>query len=377
VTVEDITEHRFVNGSFNQDKYTVTVEYQAYTTTKNEGPNTVRQSPQFRLGKAYSFAGDRNNALKLTSVDVGLIDSNKRNLWLVSCTYETPDPGEDNDPNNPGGKKPPGDKNRPPKTVNPEIMEPPRLAVGFATYSKPMTRAKYLQVEQKQPKVKEPSYLYNKTLGGPGGNEYTGPVCNSLGIPVVPQPEREVMYPVFRLEGYLSIKVINEKKAWLFGVPAKINADPYVIKSPKTAKGEQFRMSCPPRTLRIENVQIGDIEAFHKHSLIRVSYEMAYNPEEWIHREFDESIAIKPSPDTYNDRVAANLNPELELMRDERGTPLPQPVPLDGKGEINRSLVSARGSAIKSTTPLSYFLTFLEDEDSLFLFNALPKLWED
>ena len=134
-------------------------------------------------------------------------------------------------------------------------------------------------------------------------------------------------------------------------------------------------MNCEPYTLRVENIQIGDMTNLMPLDMVRVSYEFAFKDDYWFHREFDESIAIRPDPDTYNDRVSAGLNPELEIMRDERGTALPNPVPLDGKGEINRTLVTKGGKAEASTYPLSYFLTFLPDEKDPFIFQLLPKLW--
>jgi len=376
VAVTEVIEHRFVGGNFTRETYSVEVEYQATTDQKNDGPDVVRRHSTFRLGKSYSFAGDRNAALILKTVSVALLSEGVRTKWLVSCSFESPDPSEAGEPGQGGGGGgDPGNKDQPPNDGSPTLMDPPRLSIGFVTKSEPMMRAKYQWVEEYDFNGFR-RFLYVNQLGGPGGGPYVGPVCNSVSIPKVPQPEREVAYPIFKLEGWITIDELNAKKKQLMEAKGKLNALPYRVQSPPTAKKKRFSMDCPAYSLRVENVQIGDMTDFMPLDWVRISYEFAYNERLWFHREFDESIAIRPDPDTYNDRVAAGLNPELEIMRDERGTALPSPVPLDGKGEINRTLVSKGGKAEASTNPLSYFLAFLPDEKDLIILQTLPTLWK-
>ena len=374
MAVIEVIEHRYVGGNFTRDTYSVEVEYQATTDAKNDGPDIVRRHPMFRLGKSYTFAGDRNASMILKTVSVALLSEGVRTKWLVSCTFESPEPQEGGEPGSGTGGGDSGNSDQPPNDGDPTLLDPPRLSIGFATKSHPMMRAKYKWVEELDFNGNV-NYKYVNTLGGPGGGPYVGPVCNSVSIPKVPQPEREIAYPIFKLEGWLSLDEVNEKKKVLFAAKGKLNSLHYKIESPPTAKKKKFSMNCEPYTLRVENIQIGDMTDSMPLDMVRVSYEFAFKDDHWFHREFDESIAIRPDPDTYNDRVSAGLNPELEIMRDERGTALPNPVPLDGKGEINRTLVTKGGKAEASTFPLSYFLTFLPDEKDPFIFQLLPKLW--
>lgn len=374
MAVTEVVEKRHVGGDFGQERFSVEVEYQATTDNKDDGPDVVRRHPIFRLGRGYTFGNDRNPSATLKNVSPVLLSDGGRTTWIVRCTFETTEPGESGEPGqddiNRGSDS---SEDEPPFTDLIE-MDPPRLSIGFITKSEPMLRAKYLWVETYDFNgFRQLEYLDN--LGGPGGGPYVGPVCNSVSIPKVPQPERELQYPVFKMEGYLRLGLIEFYEEELLNAKGKLNRGIYTLKSPKTKLGSSFEKVCGARTLRVENIQIGDIIQGNETNQVKVSYEFAFNDKQWLHREFDESIAIRPDPDTFNDRVAAGLNPELEIMRDERGTALPNPVPLDGKGEINRTLVTKGGKASASTTPISYFLTFLPDEDDEIDFSKLPKLW--
>ena len=143
MAVIEVIEHRYVGGNFTRDTYSVEVEYQATTDAKNDGPDIVRRHPMFRLGKSYTFAGDRNASMILKTVSVALLSEGVRTKWLVSCTFESPEPQEGGEPGSGTGGGDSGNSDQPPNDGDPTLLDPPRLSIGFATKSHPMMRAKY------------------------------------------------------------------------------------------------------------------------------------------------------------------------------------------------------------------------------------------
>ena len=78
--------------------------------------------------------------------------------------------------------------------------------------------------------------------------------------------------------------------------------------------------------------------------------------------DLDEGFSIFGSDTSFNDRVN-NRNPETEILRDERGAPLQNPVLLNGLGEVLPKGTSVTDARNKTTVFYNEFIDHKAEAD--------------
>lgn len=366
MAITNIKEGAFLGGNFDREKYACTVEYQVYTDSHLDGPDTIRRNSFFRLGKRYSFGNDRNPSATLKSVSV---KSNRRfknssndsgGLWRVECSFDTEiTPGDNTEGsgggNNSGGDDPPegGDDGG-------DVRDAYYVQVLYQTKREIINRARWLQTWE-QPDVGKAKPTANSFSRYHGG-KYIGPVCSSAFVPKVPAPEREVAYPVIRLggtivKGFLSDKGVFEQIA---SMPGKINNADFTVEGPPDGM-DTFRKTFPKHVLKIGNVSIGKLEQFGD-LLVSCEVELIVDYDKHTIMDLDEGFSVLGQDTSFNDRVN-NRNPETEILRDERGAPLQNPVLLNGLGEVLPKGTSVTDARNKTTVFYNEFIDHKAEAD--------------
>ena len=334
MAITEIKESAFLSGNFERDTYSYLVEYQVYTDSHLDGPDTIRRDAFFRLGKKYSFGNDQNPSATLKSVNVKTgrrfknTESATGGFWRVECSFDTKiAPGEK--PEDGGGGSGGDDPPDVPDDDDDERI-PRYVQIVYQTKREIINRAKWLKT-WKQPLVGkarvETTNSFNKYHGG----KYIGPVCSSAFVPKVPAPEREIAYPVIRLGGSIGKAFLRFEFDQVASMPGKINNKEFDIRGP--ADGfETFLYNFPKHTLKISNVSIGKLDPI-KGLFVPVEVEIIVDMNKHTIMDLDEGFSIFASDGSFNDRIN-NKNPETEILRDERGAPLQNPVLLNGLGEV-------------------------------------------
>lgn len=336
MAITEIKESAFLSGDFERDTYSYSVEYQVYTDSHLDGPDTIRRDAFFRLGKKYSFGNDRNPSATLKSVNVKTgrrfknTESATGGFWRVECLFDTKiAPGER--PEDGGGGS--GRDDPPDMPDFPETKPLPKyIQIVYQTKREIINRARWLNTWKQSPLGKprvETTNSFNRYHGG----KYIGPVCSSAFVPKVPAPEREVGYPVIRLGGGIWKGFVWQEFDQIASMPGKINDDDFTIEGPfEDHLPDRFRYEFPKHTLKISNVSIGKLDPDGPWT-VPAEVEIVVDMNRHTIMDLDEGFSIFASDTSFNDRVN-NKNPETEILRDERGAPLQNPVLLNGLGEV-------------------------------------------
>lgn len=338
MAITNIKEGAFLGGNFDREKYACTVEYQVHTDSHLDGPDTIRRNSFFRLGKRYSFGNDRNPSATLKSVSV---KSNRRfknsssdsgGLWRVECSFDTEVTPGDNTEGSGGGSSG-GDDPPEVDTGDGSTFETPFLEIIYQTRREIINRARWIRTVKVFPdnsEALEPSNSFNSYHGG----SFVGPICSSAFVPKVPAHEKEIGFPVIRLGGNLSFREVNEHFESLAAMVGKINADEFTIQGPPAGKN-RFTKKFTKHSLLISNVSVGKMEKDSEFELVQTQIEFVVDYGLHVIKDLDEGFARLADVLSFNDRVN-NANPETEILRDERGAPLQNPVLLNAKGDLLR-----------------------------------------
>ena len=359
MAIYDIKESRFVSGNFSGSKYKMTVEYDVYTNSILDGPDTIRRDDTFRLGKEYSFGKDYNPKAFLVSVSVANqrkvnsgTEGSPNSYWKVQCEFETAGTigggGGDGGGGDGGGDDSPSeDEPEEGEDIKSGFQEP-YVEILFKGTSEVIERAKWIRtitVDQNLGTENlEPNNSFNKYHAG----KFIGPVCSSAFVPKVPAPERTVVRPIIRLSGNVTagemLRWINEMSA----LTGCTNTEPYTIVGPRLDDplADQFRKPFDPFTLKIVNISVGKYKRNFNMDLTQVVIEFEVDYDLHYIWDLDQGYARLSDVGTFNTR-AFNKNPEVELLRDERGSPLQEPVLLDGLGEVLRKSKATNGNKDK------------------------------
>lgn len=367
MAITNIKEGAFLGGNFDSKKYAVTVEFQVFTDSHLDGPDTIRRNSFFRLGKTYSFGNDRNPSARLKSVNV---KSNRRLkfsssetvcLWRVECSFDTETvtmlpPEEGGEPtSNPGGDDPPegGDDGG-------DVRDAYYVQILYQTKREIINRARWLQTWE-QPDVGKAKPTANSFSRYHGG-KYIGPVCSSAFVPKVPAPEREVAYPVIRLGGTILKGFLSDLDHFeqIASMPGKINNKKFTVKGPPDGM-DTFKKTFPKHVLKIGNVSIGKLEQ-HGDLLVSCEVELIVDYDKHTIMDLDEGFSVLAEKTSFNDRVN-NRNPETEILRDERGAPLQNPVLLNGLGEVLPKGTSVTDARNKTTVFYNEFIDHKAEAD--------------
>lgn len=335
MAITNIKEHAFLSGTFDRENYACSVEYQVYTDSHLDGPDTIRRNPFFRLGKQYSFGNDRNPAATLKSISVkggrrtNAAASGSGGLWRVECSFDTKSaPGEKSEDGG-GGKS---GRDDPPDVPDDDDrdMIPWYIQIVYQTKREVINRARWLNT-WKQQLTGKPRPVTANSFNKYHGGKYIGPVCSSAFVPKVPAPEREVAYPVIRLGGDIFKGFVKDEFEQIASMPGKINHRAFEIKGPADGM-DTFLYRFPKHTLKISNVSIGKLDPMVG-MRIPCEVEIIVDMNRHTIMDLDEGFSIFASDTSFNDRIN-NKNPETEVLRDERGAPLQNPVLLNGLGDV-------------------------------------------
>ena len=340
MAITNIKESAFLSGTCDRENYACLVEYQVQTDSHLDGPDTIRRNPFFRLGKQYSFGNDRNPAATLKSISVksgrrsNTSASSSGGLWRVECSFDT---------TKEKGKKPEGGDgggggDEPGTTDEPDVDDDttfatPYLEIVYQTKREIVNRAKWIRtvkVDSANNESKHDSNSFKLYHGG----KFIGPVCSSAFVPKVPAPEKEIGFPVIRLSGNLTFAEVNANFESLASMVGKINATDFVIQGPPAGKG-RFRRNFTKHALLISNVSVGRMERNSEFALVQTQVEFVVDYGLHLIKDLDEGYARLADQASFNDRVN-NSNPETEVLRDERGAPLQNPVLLNAEGDVLR-----------------------------------------
>ena len=367
MAITDIKEGAFLSGNFDSKKYAVTVEYQVFTDSHKDGPDIIRRNSFFRLGKTYSFGNDRNPSARLKSVNV---KSNRRLknpsseiacIWRVECSFDTETvtmlpPEEGGEPrSNPGGDDPPEGGEDGGGDVKEYYVQ-----ILYQTKREIINRARWLETWE-QPdvgKAKPAANSFDRYHGG----KYIGPVCSSAFVPKVPAPEREVAYPVIRLGGDIMKGFLSDLDHFeqIASMPGKINHADFTVIGPPDGR-DTFKKTFPKHVLKVGNISIGKLE---KNGKLQTSceVELIVDYDKHTIMDLDEGFSIFGSDTSFNDRIN-NRNCETEILRDERGAPLQNPVLLNGLGEVLPKGTSVTDARNKTTVFYNEFIDYKAEAD--------------
>ena len=199
------------------------------------------------------------------------------------------------------------------------------------------------------------------------GGAFVGPICNSAFQPKVPAAEREVATPVIRITGNITLKELTRVFPAIAVVQGKINSKDYMVMGPKIGPN-QFKKAFPPHSLKISGGSVGKLSDDFDSAITSMSVEFAVNFD--LHRinDLDEGFARLADAASFSQRVL-NKNPEVEVLRDERGAPLQNPVLLNGLGDI---LTKSKKTGAKRSDDVIYNQWI--DTESLVDFNVINFL---
>jgi hypothetical protein len=340
MAITNIKEHAFLSGTFDRENYACSVEYQVYTDSHLDGPDTIRRNPFFRLGKQYSFGNDRNPAATLKSISVkggrrtNAAASGSGGLWRVECSFDTTkEKGKKPEGGDGGGGDEPGTTDEPDTDDGGSTFATPYLEIVYQTKREIVNRAKWIRTVKVDSANNEAPHGSNSFDLYHGG-KFIGPVCSSAFVPKVPAPEKEIGFPVIRLSGNLTFAEVNANFESLAAMVGKINATDFVIQGPPAGAG-RFRRNFTKHALLISNVSVGRMERNAEFELVQTQVEFVVDYGLHLIKDLDEGYARLADQASFNDRVN-NSNPETEVLRDERGAPLQNPVLLNAEGDVLR-----------------------------------------
>lgn len=341
MSIVDIKEGNFVSGNFTSEQYSCTVQYHVFTDDHSDGPDIVRRNPTFRLGRRYSFGNDRNPAATLKTVAIKAArrykDQNYDSgaYYKVDCSFDTKSGGgkdEGGDNGGGGGDSPDTDEPIDPDPTDFKTGQvPASIEFLFQTHREVVNRAKWLDTYAVDSSNATKLGIPNSFKTYHGG-AFVGPICNSAFQPKVPAAEREVATPVIRITGNITLKELTRVFPEIAAVQGKINEKDYTLMGPKIG-ADQFTRTFPEHSLKITGISVGKLADDFDSALTSLSIEFAVAFD--LHRinDLDEGFARLADTGSFSAR-ALNRNPEVEVLRDERGAPLQNPVLLNGLGDI-------------------------------------------